>query len=48
MTTSTLHPDNKKAVEHRVINKLFRRLIVFSLFFLSSRSLTASISALPG
>ena len=30
MTTSTLH---NKAVEHRVINKLFRRLIVF-LFIL--------------
>ena len=45
MTTSTLH---NKAVEHRVINKLFRRLIVFLLSCLSSRFSIASTSALPG
>ncbi|MFJ3293619.1 4-hydroxyphenylacetate permease [Enterobacter asburiae] len=33
MTTSTLQTHDNKAVEHRVINKLFRRLIVF-LFIL--------------
>lgn len=33
MTTSTLQAHDNKAVEHRVIHKLFRRLIVF-LFIL--------------
>lgn len=33
MTTSTLQTHDNKAVEHRAINKLFRRLIVF-LFIL--------------
>lgn len=46
MTTSTLQ-DNK-AVEHRVINKLFRRLIGFSLSCLSFRFSIASTLALPG
>ncbi len=36
MTTSTLqYKDNKTVeIEHRVINKLFRRLIIFFLFCL--------------
>ena len=34
MTTSTLqYKDNKTVeIEHRVINKLFRRLIIFSFY----------------
>ncbi|EGJ79529.1 4-hydroxyphenylacetate catabolism domain protein [Shigella flexneri 2747-71] len=45
MTTSTLqYKDNKTVeIEHRVINKLFRRLIIFLFILFVFRFLIASI-----